>query len=137
MITSELAHDVHLSSIIVSTVSLIINAIPTHLAVRSLHLVTKAEFAAQIFRNALVRHQETDIRQLLIVARLCLREHRATALSVLLKVTAQLLLSLMLGATVHVYRGVLLSLIAFLSFYFCCYAVITIVAIVSVITIVE
>lgn len=52
----------------------------------SLHLVTKAEFAAQIFRNALVRHQETDVKQLLTVAKLCLSEHRVTALSVLLKV---------------------------------------------------
>lgn len=69
------------------------HVIPSHSTINccytlrhSLHLVTKAEFAAQIFRYALVRSQETDIKQFLVVAKLCIAEQKVTALSVLLKV---------------------------------------------------
>lgn len=44
-----------------------------------------AETAAQIFRNALVRTQETNTAQFLAVAQLCVEEKKFSAVTVILK----------------------------------------------------
>ena len=51
--------------------------------------MSSAEVAAQIFRNAVVKGQESNTGQLLAVAQLCVGEKKYSALSSILNVTKE------------------------------------------------